>query len=115
MTDLAPRGTATTNYLSGLMLIDGSLVESSDGSWMESINPATEEVIGRIPNGTAADVDRAVASAETAQRAWADLSVPERAGYLNKLADAVEARATMPGLVTSCRVRPSPVPSIGFN
>jgi betaine-aldehyde dehydrogenase len=93
MTDLAPRGTATTNYLSGLMLIDGSLVESSDGSWMESINPATEEVIGRIPNGTAADVDRAVASAETAQRAWADLSVPERAGYLNKLADAVEARA----------------------
>lgn len=93
MNDRGVRGVATSAYMSGLMLIDGCLVESSDGTWMESINPATEAVIGRVPKGTAADLDRAVGSAEKAQRAWANLSVPERAAYLNRLADAVEARA----------------------
>jgi betaine-aldehyde dehydrogenase len=60
---------------------------------MESINPATEECIGRVPKGTAADVLNAVDAAERSQKLWADLSVPERAGYLNRLADAVEVRA----------------------
>jgi betaine-aldehyde dehydrogenase len=95
MADLAPRDDTRTGggYLSGKMLIDGRLVESGDQSWIESINPATEEIIGRFPKGTAADVELAVAAAERAQRGWADLSVPERAAYLHRLADAVEARS----------------------
>ena len=77
----------------GRMLIGGELVESSGGKWMESINPANEERIGKVPRGTAADVDHAVAAAETAQVAWAELSVAQRAEYLVKLADALAARA----------------------
>ena len=46
------------------MLIDGQLVDA-DGTF-DNINPATEEVIGQIPDGTAADMDRAVAAARTA-------------------------------------------------
>lgn len=82
-----------TPFMSGRMLIDGQLVDSSDGGWMDAVNPATEAVIGRFPKGTAEDVGRAVAAAERAQRDWADLPVPRRAAYLNALADAVEARA----------------------
>jgi acyl-CoA reductase-like NAD-dependent aldehyde dehydrogenase len=81
------------SFMTGRMLIDGALVESSDGSWMESVNPATEAPIGKVPRGTAADVQRAVAAAEAAQVTWRELSVSARAGYLNRLADAVEARA----------------------
>ena len=46
------------------MLIGGELVESETGVWDECINPANEEVIGRVLAGTPADVDRAVAAAE---------------------------------------------------
>ena len=77
----------------GRMLIGGQLVDSSSGRWTESINPANEEYIGRVARGTAADVDQAVAAAETAQAAWAELSVAQRAEYLFKLADALAARA----------------------
>jgi len=75
------------------MLIDGQLVESIDGGWLESINPANEQPIGRVPMGTAADVRRAVVAAEKAQPAWAALSMAQRAAHLNRLADAVLSEA----------------------
>ncbi|WP_291675763.1 aldehyde dehydrogenase family protein, partial [Bosea sp. (in: a-proteobacteria)] len=56
------------------MLIGGELVHSSSGAFDDSINPATEEVIGRSPRGTRQDVDRAVAAAEAAWPAWAALT-----------------------------------------
>lgn len=74
------------------MLIGGKLVESDGGQWLESINPANEEVIGAVPQGTAGDVARAVEAAEAAQPAWAALAVPERAKYLRALADALTAQ-----------------------
>jgi acyl-CoA reductase-like NAD-dependent aldehyde dehydrogenase len=74
------------------MLI-GGMMSASEGGWMECVNPANESLIGRVPRGTAEDVDRAVVSAESAQPAWAALSVAQRAGYMNNLADAILARA----------------------
>ena len=61
----------------GLMSIGGELVESS-GGWLESVNPATGAIVGKVPNGTAADVEQAVAAAEAAQVGWAELSVAQR-------------------------------------
>src|SRR4051812_16227935 len=75
------------------MLIDGQLVESESGQWLESVNPADEQPIGRVPLGSAADMDRAVAAAERAQRAWARLPIAERAAGLRRLADAIDAEA----------------------
>lgn len=75
-----------------LMLIGGEWCESSDGAWIESLNPADETPIGRVPAGTAADVARAVAAAEAAQPAWAALSVWERAAALRRLAAGIRAR-----------------------
>ena len=75
------------------MLIDGKLVASESGRWMESVNPATEEVIGRTPEGTTKDVDLAVEAAEKAQPEWAALPVSKRADYLHKLSDGMAKRA----------------------
>ena len=74
------------------MLIDGELVASSDGAVLASENPATEEVIGRIPACAAADVDRAVAAARAAFDGWAATSPEERAKYLTRLQDAIASR-----------------------
>jgi aldehyde dehydrogenase (NAD+)/betaine-aldehyde dehydrogenase len=76
-----------------LMLIGGELVASEGGGWMESVSPVSEEVIGRVPTGTAADVERAVQAAEKAWPAWADLTPMQRAGIMNRFADALAARA----------------------
>jgi len=75
------------------MLIGGKLVASESGRWMESVNPATEEVIGRTPEGTAKDVNLAVEVAEKAQPEWAALPVSKRADYLHKLSDGMAKRA----------------------
>jgi aldehyde dehydrogenase (NAD+) len=49
-----------------LMLIDGDLVGSSSGRHFENLNPATEEIIGQVADGTLVDVDRAIAAARVA-------------------------------------------------
>ena len=53
-----------SNLMRGMMLIGGELVPSEGGEWLESVNPANEETLGHVPQGTAADVNRAVAAAE---------------------------------------------------
>lgn len=75
------------------MLIGGELVESAGGGWMDSVSPVDEEVIGRVPAGTAEDVERAVASAENAWPEWAALTPMQRAEVMNRFADALAARA----------------------
>ena len=76
-----------------LMYIDGQFVPGSDSQWIDSVNPGTEEVHGRVPVGTVSDVNRAVNAAEAAQPAWAALSVWERRDVLRKLGAAMRARA----------------------
>ena len=48
------------------MLIDGELVEAEGGALFDNVNPATEEVLGQVADGTAADMERAVAAARRA-------------------------------------------------
>ncbi len=75
------------------MLIDGELVDALDSQRLQSVNPATEEVIGSIPASGAADVERAVVSAQKAAPGWAALSPWERTAALRRLAEAIRARA----------------------
>ncbi|MGI9342371.1 MAG: aldehyde dehydrogenase family protein [Gammaproteobacteria bacterium] len=74
------------------MYIGGEFVASDSGEWMDSVNPATGEVHGRVPAGTAGDVDRAVAAAAAAQPDWATTHVFERGAVLRKLADEIRVR-----------------------
>jgi aldehyde dehydrogenase (NAD+) len=56
------------------LLIDGKLVEASGGATFDNVNPATEEVLGPVADGTAADMEAAVAAARRAfdTTGWAD-------------------------------------------
>ena len=65
-------------------------VSAADGD-TEIKDPATGEVIGRHTFGAAADVKAAVDQAAAAQPAWAALTDEERVGYLNRVADNIEA------------------------
>ena len=75
------------------LYIGGELVEPAGSGTIEVINPFTEEVAGRVPDATAADVDRAVAAARTAfQSDWSRRPVAERAEILGKASVGIQAR-----------------------
>ncbi|VTJ92267.1 Hypothetical predicted protein, partial [Marmota monax] len=60
------------------LFIDGKFVESKSDKWIDIHNPATNEVIGRVPQSTKAEMDAAIASCKRAFPAWADTSVLSR-------------------------------------
>ncbi|WP_439532761.1 aldehyde dehydrogenase family protein [Polymorphobacter sp.] len=75
------------------MLIGGALTFGDNPEWITSLNPSTEEPIGRVPAGTAADVNAATEAARAGQPGWAALTVWERGARLKALAAGVRARA----------------------
>ena len=74
------------------MYINGKFVESSSGKWINVLNPSTEEVISRQPDGTVEDVNAALDAAKAAQKEWAKTPACERAEYLKKMANGIRAR-----------------------
>ncbi|MCK9284773.1 MAG: aldehyde dehydrogenase [Rhodocyclaceae bacterium] len=74
--------------------IDGGWVKPATSNRMDVINATTEEVIGSVPDGSNADIDRAVAAARRAfkEGPWASSTPADRGAALNRLADAVEKR-----------------------
>ncbi|WP_119153227.1 aldehyde dehydrogenase family protein [Caldimonas tepidiphila] len=70
---------------------DGRAVSSATS--FESRNPATGEVLGRVPNSSAEEVARAVAAAKAAQPAWAARPDAERKDLLMQVADVLKANA----------------------
>ena len=74
------------------MYINGKFVESRSGKWIDVLNPSTEEVISRQPEGTIEDVNEALDAAKAAQPAWAALPAIQRAAYLNKIATGIRNR-----------------------
>lgn len=72
------------------MLIDGELIQASDGATLPSVNPATEQPIGSLPDATAEDVDKAVRAAERSSTAWQDLAWTERSKVLRQYAQVLE-------------------------
>jgi acyl-CoA reductase-like NAD-dependent aldehyde dehydrogenase len=75
------------------LFIGGRWVEPAGSGTIDVVNPATEEVIGRIPAGTAEDADRAVRAARAAFEGWSRRSPYERAA----LCEAIGARLTERG------------------
>ncbi len=72
--------------------IDGAWVPSAGTGTIDVFASATEEVIGRIPDGSPLDVDRAVAAAHAAFPAWSETSTEERAKHLTRLQEGLVAR-----------------------
>ncbi|THV23030.1 betaine-aldehyde dehydrogenase [Peteryoungia ipomoeae] len=72
--------------------IDGEYVEDTDGTVIESIYPATGEVIARLHAATPAIVEMAIASAKRAQKEWASWSPAARGRVLKKAAEIMRER-----------------------
>jgi betaine-aldehyde dehydrogenase len=84
------------------MLIGGEWTDASDGNTREILSPATGDAIAEVPEGTAADVDRAVAAARKAyDETWSDATPGERMRALLKMADIVEEHADEIGRLES--------------
>ncbi len=77
------------------LFIDGDYVDAALGGRFETVNPATGEVIAEMAEGTAEDVDRAVASALRAYRSgsWARMAPRERMEVLYRYAELIEERS----------------------
>src|SRR5262249_41834143 len=72
------------------MLIDGQWCDARSGKTFEVMNPATDEVLARVPDAAAPDVDAAVAAARRAfDGGWRDVTAQERGRILFRLAEVV--------------------------
>ena len=76
------------------LYVDGTWSPASDGATFDVLNPATEDVVARAPNGTRADLDRAIAAARRAfdEGPWPRTTRHDRAAVLRRLVDALEKR-----------------------
>jgi len=72
--------------------IDGEARAAATGRWLDVFDPATAQPYAQVAAGDARDVDAALAAAERAFPAWSSLPNSERARWMERLADALEAR-----------------------
>ena len=86
------------------LYIDGAWVTSSGRGSIDVIDASTEEVIGRIPEGTPEDVDRAVKAARAAFEGWAQTPLEVRGKYLEQLSAGLGARMAEIGQTISREV-----------
>ena len=69
------------------LLIDGKRLPPGTGEYSVDIDPATEQTIALVAQGSAADVDTAVLAARAALKVWNGMRAAERGRILHRLAD----------------------------
>ena len=83
----------TTNYPDTHLFLNGEWKEATAKETLEIINPATEEVIGKVSHARKEDLDIALNAAENAFNSWKNVSAYERSKILRKAADIVRFKA----------------------
>jgi phenylacetaldehyde dehydrogenase len=75
-------------------LLDGTWVAPSNAELIDVVDPATEELLTRVPQADTAHIDEAVAGARRAHedRRWSGLNPHDRSRILNRVADLIEER-----------------------
>ena len=74
------------------LYIDGKWVQPIGTGSIDVINPATEEIIGKIPAGSKEDIDIAASAARIAFDSWSKSSIETRIDILNALSNALKER-----------------------
>ena len=86
-----PRDRARTP---GHLLIDGEWVEAASGQTFETLDPATEESLGRVAHGAPEDIDRAVDAArrcfDDERSDWRRMTASERGKVIHRIGDLIE-------------------------
>lgn len=75
--------------------INGSWIEGTSGKTLQSVNPATGDVIAEVQENSLEDVEQAIQAAKESfyvTREWRDMDVQSRSDVLLKIADMVEER-----------------------
>ncbi|BBP61635.1 CoA-acylating methylmalonate-semialdehyde dehydrogenase [Pseudomonas sp. St316] len=67
------------------LLIDGEWVESQSNEWHDIVNPATQQVLAKVPFATASEVDAAIAAAQRAFQTWKLTPIGARMRIMLKL------------------------------
>jgi aldehyde dehydrogenase (NAD+) len=78
---------------SALMIVGGEEVAAAGGDWLETRDPATGEMLARVPRGTSDDVAAAFPPSRAAQPAWGARPAGERGRLLLAIADRIAAEA----------------------
>ena len=71
------------------LLINGQFIESETQEWQDIVNPATQEVIGRVPFATVQEVDAAIQAAQDAFASWRQTPIQARMRIMLKLQDLI--------------------------
>ena len=74
------------------LFIDGEWVESSSGTILDDLNPASGEVFGHVHQAYAEDLERAIAAAYRARESWGSTLANEREAILLRAANVLEKR-----------------------
>ncbi|MGA0411870.1 MAG: NAD-dependent succinate-semialdehyde dehydrogenase [Candidatus Puniceispirillales bacterium] len=82
-----------TSYPDTKLFINGEWRDALSKENLEIINPATEEVIGKLSHARKEDLDLALVAAEKAFDSWKNVSAYERSKILRKAADIVRSKA----------------------
>src|SRR3989338_9239232 len=73
------------------LYINGEFIESKSDKWIELTNPATDEIIGLVPEATDAEMRAAADSSQAAWASWRKSSVSYRTGIMFKFAELIKA------------------------
>ena len=90
------------------MIINGKMVDASDKTTMDIVNPYTKTVIDTVPNATEKDVDTAVKSAHKAFPAWAKVPLTKKIALLKKFLDLVD-KSKQSLAMTLCKETGKPI------
>jgi len=83
-----------SNPIETPLFINGVAEAASTGAFYDIVNPARpDELVGRSAEASPSDCEAAIAAAKAAFPAWSRLSMAERAAYLTKIADELNADA----------------------
>ncbi|MBB2205247.1 NAD-dependent succinate-semialdehyde dehydrogenase [Gluconacetobacter takamatsuzukensis] len=81
-----------SSYPDTLLFIDGQWTAARDGRFIDVVNPATEQVIGRVAHAGQPDLAAAVAAAERGFALWSRMSVFDRYRIMRQAATLLRAR-----------------------
>ncbi|CAE6851498.1 NAD-dependent succinate-semialdehyde dehydrogenase [Paraburkholderia domus] len=88
-----PRTVTDFDYPAPSLYIDGEFLTGGGRCEQDVLNPATGQVIGKLPHATTEDLDLAIAAASRAFESWRKVSPMERSKVLRKVADLARERA----------------------
>lgn len=76
------------------LYIGGEKINSASDKWRDIINPATQEIVARVPFATPEEVDRAVATAKEAFRTWRNIPLTQRMRIMLKFQQLLRENTT---------------------